>query len=139
MTLSAVAAATASRYPREETLVARWVPMTSDTVAARLRHWRRDRRLTQNELAEGADMTKAYVGKMESGVIKEPGMDVLKRLAEALRIATRELSEPLGIMPIGEDATDPSRWVAGMRGDPTINERTKEIIEQVVELGRTRT
>ncbi len=84
-------------------------------------------------------MTKAYVGKIESGVIKEPGVDVLKRLAEALRIATRELSEPLGIMPIGEDATDPSRWVAGMRGDPTINERTKEIIEQVVELGRTRT
>jgi len=48
-------------------------------------------------------MTKAYVGKIESGVIKEPGMDVLKRLAGALRIATRELSEPLGIMPIGED------------------------------------
>ncbi len=49
--------------------------------------------LTQAELAEKAAISREYVALMESGGRANPTMDVLKRLAKALKVTVGDLLE----------------------------------------------
>lgn len=50
--------------------------------------------MTQQELAEAAETDKGYIGRLEAGTIAEPGIEVLSRLAKALRVPVRALADP---------------------------------------------
>ena len=50
-----------------------------------LRVWREYRKLTQQQLAEKADITKPYLSQLEGGQ-REASIAVIKRLAEALEV-----------------------------------------------------
>jgi transcriptional regulator with XRE-family HTH domain len=58
-----------------------------------LKTLRESRDLTQVELAKRADVTQAYIAKLEAGEKKNPSLDVLKRLARALGVPVTELLE----------------------------------------------
>lgn len=58
--------------------------------AARLKELRRSRGLTQAELAEKAQITTSYVGRLESGGAG-PGIDLVDRLAVALGTTVTDL------------------------------------------------
>jgi transcriptional regulator with XRE-family HTH domain len=49
-----------------------------------IRELRRASALSQRELAHKADVTGAYIAQLETGVKKNPSLDILKRLACAL-------------------------------------------------------
>ena len=58
-----------------------------------LRKLRETRGLTQVELARRARVPQGYLAQLESGVKTNPSLDVLKRLARALKVKVGELLE----------------------------------------------
>lgn len=70
------------------------VPITQPPVvhrfAARLRELRQQRGLTQQELAERADLTATYLSRLESAGAA-PGIDLVDRLATALGTTVHDL------------------------------------------------
>ena len=66
----------------------------NEIVAANLRRIRRDRQLTQEELADRAGLSSRYVGSIERSDVSV-SITILGRLAEALKIDPRELMSPL--------------------------------------------
>ena len=49
--------------------------------------------LTQIELAKRAMVTQPYLAMLESGAFRNPTLDVLRRLAKALKVTVGELVE----------------------------------------------
>jgi transcriptional regulator with XRE-family HTH domain len=65
-------------------------------VGANIRHFRKERGLTQEQLAHNADLDLRYLGGIERGE-HNPTVSVLGRLAEALEIHPADLfDEELG-------------------------------------------
>lgn len=58
----------------------------------RLRRLRRDRRLTQVQLADKLGTDASYVARLETGRIGNPGLESMRRLAEVLGISLHELT-----------------------------------------------
>jgi transcriptional regulator with XRE-family HTH domain len=56
-----------------------------------IRELRQARDLSQRALADKADVTGAYIAQLETGVKKNPSLDILKRLAKALGVPVAEL------------------------------------------------
>ena len=56
----------------------------------RLRELRKERGLTQEELAESADLSGNYISDLELG-LKVPSLTILVRLSQALNVATSDL------------------------------------------------
>jgi transcriptional regulator with XRE-family HTH domain len=49
--------------------------------------------MSQLDLANKAKVAQGYLSDLEAGTKKNPGLDVLKRLAKALRVPVGELLE----------------------------------------------
>ncbi len=64
--------------------------MRLDRVLKRLRG---ERELTMEALARRVGVSDAYIAQLETGVRKNPSLDVLKRLAKALGVTVGELVE----------------------------------------------
>lgn len=75
---------------------------------------RRARRLTQDELAAGARISKAYVGHLEGGR-RRADPDVLRRIARALGLPPAELLEAAGYKDAPEYDQIPSSVLAVVR------------------------
>jgi transcriptional regulator with XRE-family HTH domain len=62
-------------------------------LKVRLRTLRRERRMTQAELAKKARVTQFYILQLETGLRDNPSLPVLRRLAKALGVSAGELLE----------------------------------------------
>jgi transcriptional regulator with XRE-family HTH domain len=58
-----------------------------------LKELREARGWSQRDLAAKAKVTAAYIAQLETGARKNPTMDILKRLAKALKVTVGELVE----------------------------------------------
>lgn len=56
-----------------------------------MRELRENKGLTQEELAFKARATPGYVAQLELGLRKNPSLDVVRRLARALKVPLAEL------------------------------------------------
>ena len=63
--------------------------MLSTTV----RRFRKQRKLTQQELAVAAGLTVGYIGQLEIGMHEDPKLSTLRKLAKALGVPVKELLE----------------------------------------------
>jgi len=61
-----------------------------DILAINLRKIRRDKNLTQEALAERAELSPRYIGKIESATVS-PTITVVGKLAEALAVEPCDL------------------------------------------------
>ena len=69
-------------------------------LGSNIRLFRRQRGLTQQELAEKADIGAASVARLESGLVADPRLSTLVKLSGALDTEVREL------LPSEEDMRD---------------------------------
>ena len=67
--------------------------MSPRSLATVLRQLRDDRKMTQEELAKRAKITRSHLSLLEARHRKNPSLDVLKRLARALGVPVTELLE----------------------------------------------
>lgn len=67
--------------------------MYKPRLATMIKTLREEKGITQVELAQKAKVTQSYVAMLEAGEKKNPSLDVLKRLAKALKVKVGELVE----------------------------------------------
>ena len=60
------------------------------TFGKNVRHWRKERGLSQEELAHRAQLHPTYVSGIETGH-RNPTLRVIERIAKALQVAPAEL------------------------------------------------
>lgn len=70
-----------------------------DIVGKNIRFFRRTRGITQEMLAEKADVSGSYVGYLERGE-KSPSLELLAKIAAILQV------DPAGLLAIPEDETN---------------------------------
>ena len=63
---------------------------TTKRVAKRLRALRRERDMTQVDVAEKAKMSPMYYSKIERGAVK-PSVDMYERIAKALKVTASDI------------------------------------------------
>ena len=61
------------------------------TIGQKIRKWRTKRGLTQEGLARKADISYTTFVKIETDVVKNPSVDTVKKIAQALEITIDEL------------------------------------------------
>jgi transcriptional regulator with XRE-family HTH domain len=59
-------------------------------IGAKIRKFREQRGLTQDELGAATDMHRAYIGHVERGE-KNMTIDSLERIAKALKVSVKDL------------------------------------------------
>lgn len=97
-----------------QVVVANETPSRYKRLGQLIGEGRRARRLTQDELAAGARISKAYVSHLEGGRRRaEP--DVLRRIARALGLPPAELLEAAGYKDAPEYDQIPSSVLAAVR------------------------
>jgi len=67
--------------------------MSPKRLTTILRQLRKAKGVSQRELAAQIGKTGAYIAQLETGVRKNPSLDVLKKLAKALGVPVAELLE----------------------------------------------
>lgn len=65
--------------------------MSTSGFSHGLKKLRQQKGLTQEEVAKRVGVTKPYIAMLESGARKNPSLDVLKRLAKALKVEISDL------------------------------------------------
>jgi transcriptional regulator with XRE-family HTH domain len=65
--------------------------MPPTTFAMKLKQIRTARGITQVELARRLKVKQPYVAQLESGAKPNPSLDMLRRLAKALKVSVAEL------------------------------------------------
>ena len=76
--------------------------MENEALGDRLRRLREEKELTPYRLGQLAGLDSGYIARIESGVIKKPGLPVLRKLAAGLQITLFALigeEEPLDTPP----------------------------------------
>jgi transcriptional regulator with XRE-family HTH domain len=76
-------------------------------LAERLKTMREQKGLSQQALAEAARMTQSAFSRLEAGVVQQPRLAVLKRLAEALGVSVDYLVGTVRV-PITKHPADPA-------------------------------
>ena len=71
-----------------------------EVFGAQVRCWRTERKLTQTELAEAADISLDMVSRLERGVVG-PSLDTVAELAKALNVSPAILFGGLPLDPTG--------------------------------------
>jgi XRE family transcriptional regulator, master regulator for biofilm formation len=67
--------------------------MAAKSLSRVIQTLRETRGMSQRDLAERAQVTSGYIAHLETGLKKNPSLDVLKRLAKALGVPVTELLE----------------------------------------------
>ena len=65
--------------------------MTPDELGKTIRRLREDLGLTQQQLAERLSITPPYLAMLEAGERKNPSLDIVRRLARALKVPLSDL------------------------------------------------
>src|SRR6266700_2681241 len=66
------------------------------------------KKLSLNSVADEADISPAYLQRLERGGVKAPSPPVLQRLARALKLPYPKLMEMAGYLEPHEEADEPS-------------------------------
>ena len=67
--------------------------MSPKRLSTVIRKLRESKDMTQLDLAKRSRVAQGYISALEAGEKKNPGLDVLKRLAHALGVPVTELLE----------------------------------------------
>ncbi len=99
------------------------------SIGALLRQARQVRKLSAVDVARAAEISPAYLNKLENGAVKHPSPRVLHQLGRALAVPYAELMRLSGYHVPGESGVSPAEAVgAALFSDLTDDERD-ELVE----------
>src|ERR1700735_1747529 len=79
------------RFLRGNSRVAGEVSLEEETFGQRIRRLRRERGLTQRQLAEAVGLDFTYLSKVENDRGEPPGEETVRRLADVLAVDVEDL------------------------------------------------
>jgi transcriptional regulator with XRE-family HTH domain len=95
-------------------------------VGRYIREQRRQAELSLRKLASQAGVSNPYLSQIERG-LRQPSARILKDIATALRISAETLYVRAGIL----DPEEPTDLEVGIRKDPHLTERQKQVLIDV--------
>lgn len=100
----------------------------------RLKHSRRQKELTQTQLAKAVGVSQQFIWKLESGLVERPSKQLVAKLSKVLKVAPGWLAyERADLMDLPDDDLDMLILIVNL--DP---EDKKTIYELVSSLSRKR-
>jgi transcriptional regulator with XRE-family HTH domain len=60
-------------------------------ISENIKHWRKEKDLTQDALAKKADIPYTTLAKIESGAIKNPSIQTVIKIAQGLQVSLDQL------------------------------------------------
>lgn len=113
--------------------------MARDAVGMRLRHARKLRGLTQQELEEASGVAQAIISETETGESKSPSGPNLVALAQALRVNAPWLAHNKGPMEIPKPTTEqeklsPEALAVARNWDRLAPEVGRKIADMILEM-----
>jgi len=114
------------------------MPESLDSLESRLhelggfiRDQRRNARLSLRKLSELAGISNPYLSQIERG-LRKPSAEILQSIARGLRISAETLYVRAGILDATPEGGRPSADPVGaIVGDPTINDRQKQVLVEI--------
>lgn len=100
-------------------------------MGRRLQERRRKRKLTQEEVAERADITVVYLSKIENGRAK-PTLELLDSLCDALGLDLAQLMS--GVQAQGQDYANERVVALFHRCSPPVKQAALDILERLGKL-----
>ena len=97
-------------------------------LADRIKAFRIRKKLSLQELADAAGVSKAHIWDLETGRSKNPSIELVTKLADKLGVAVIAL---VGENPEAEE--DGSRVLGMYRELKELNERDLDVIQQMIE------
>src|SRR5579859_1027861 len=94
---------------------------------SRLADLRRQRRISQTELAEKAGLSQATVSRLERGEAPQ-SLAVLAKVARALSIPVRELAAFVGLQDLFQEGEIPGKFVA-ICPNPLCSRNERKVME----------
>jgi transcriptional regulator with XRE-family HTH domain len=102
-------------------------------LADRIKTFRMRKRLSLQELADAAGVSKAHIWDLETARSKNPSIDLVTKLADKLGVAVTDL---VGENP--ESDEEGSRALGMYRGLKELNDRDLDVIQQMIERLRSK-
>jgi transcriptional regulator with XRE-family HTH domain len=84
---------------------------------------REDKKMSQEELRELANLSSGYVSRLEAGEYSSPSISHVFKLAQALNMTLRDLLEYANLIPME------STFSSCLRGEGASEEQIKQIIK----------
>jgi HTH-type transcriptional regulator, competence development regulator len=103
------------------------------SIGSVLRQAREVRELTAVDAARAADISPAYLGKLENDAVKKPSPHVLHQLSVALAIPYAELMRLSGYQVPGEPAGDAARGPGAALGAALFADLTDDERDELLE------
>lgn len=103
-------------------------------MATRLKAARKRSGMTQDALAKLSGVSNSTVSRIEAGVISSPGVDVLRRLSDSLRVELSELTGEHPLTPRRATIFEETAYVPLMRvrvqasGHPTWDDTRESVV-----------
>ncbi len=94
-------------------------------IGAKITSLRRQLGMTQKDLADKAGIAQATISRIERGVLRQPKLDVLKHLAEALLVTVDYLTDRTEEMSESDVVDADPRAKAIFRGYQSLEEEDK--------------
>lgn len=95
-------------------------------LGAYIRQQRRNAQISLRQLAEKAGVSNPYLSQIERG-LRKPSADVLRQVADALRIATPVMFRRAGLLP----AVEPSAVLAAIEADNDLTVQQKTVLSEI--------
>lgn len=89
-------------------------------IGERIRKVRKEKGITMEEVGNRADIAQSYLSNIERGKVKSPGIDVVKRIAEALEVSIDTLADT-DLSENNNEGTNDSATLNSQ--NPTINDK----------------
>ena len=112
-----------------------WPAMPTDTIGARLRHYRRGRGWSQRRLADESGVSRQTIAELERDAVtipREPSN--VRALANALGISMRALAEPTGWFDAEPAGTRLEDVLAALHADGRVSAEGKASLERQIRL-----
>jgi len=100
----------------------------SPTLGMALKQARELRCLSAIDTARAADISAAYLSKLEADAVKKPSPHVLHGLSEALSVPYGDLMRLSGYLVPGEDATEPTAALTAALFNDLTEDETEELV-----------
>lgn len=108
-------------------------PRSKPSFGSYLENLRREKELTQEQLAQKSKLTRAYITQLENDYLKRPSAMTLIKLADGLDVDHQELFEASGYAAKIEEGSIP-QLRAYLRLNFNLPEDKIDIIEKLVNL-----
>jgi transcriptional regulator with XRE-family HTH domain len=103
----------------------------TEEIGNRIRYYRKDRKLSQEELAEISGLHSSYIGQLERG-IKSPSVDTIYKITKGLDVTMADFLRNIEMFDTDEDTYAMKSYLLIEQENESDQKHLYEIIKNIV-------